>query len=1505
MGTWVGKSWVSTSWVATGALAVTSAHIASGLAVSAPVVGYEVDLPIQASGFSLAAPTVSLVDLDQPVTATHIATSFFAFVPAISTAGIAGIQTDQYHSADWVFLLEVDGFDPLNRNRLTQSVNLLDDDWATSNVTPTASGKVDPIGESGAFKLSAGSVSAFDRIYQEFSRPAAVDQGIVVRVALQAEAGSSPDDRIAFQLEEVGGGAEVYVPTSAVPVYGPGSVSFLKSGVKQFLVFDLRSTEWTEFELLWSAGENSFASDLRLAMYPGGISVNSGEVHIFLPHAEDEIQPDGLGFRSRGARSTGEINGPDGADGQALQLRVGTQSFTSTPTDTYPGGNTPAPNISFPEGLAQPAAIGKSSWIDDLINGQGIARTTISGFEAENVSRLRDHWESLSWSERTVRLYRGKPTWTLSQFAQVYQGVAGKPVPDQDVFGAPLRDPLHALTKSLNRPRFLGYGGAIRTSSSGSGDHALFDENPDLWIRGDLTVSLRFRTYQALSQVASLVSYGSELGTEATNYVYDCTISTTGGNFNALHMRWQYGSGTNESVSTSLSKLSDYDFKDGTWRRVTMVRDDAAKTVSFYLGSILIETVSYTNSPTGGWDGVPKLCAGSQSSWGGDIDDVRIFAKALSSDQVAAISESPIEATKFLDEELREYYPLDESIGVLTWGAVTTRLDERRMRECYIGGDGASGYARIPHHADLNPSSNDWTFEARVATAATANTRYAVFKGQMYRIWFNTTTSKWTVSVWLTGTTNNWLDLPQSGTYASGQDGFVLISGRWIQSSQELAIFVDGGSKATTSGAVGDSLNLTTNDLFLLAGGTAPGTNNMRGWISELRLIDEAVSDEDIQSRTNSILAGSESGLNLWFTFDETRADETAKSIWLSGTESPRYSAGKILDRQIYVSAKKDVTQTGAGTSGFNTTGSLENDLRFVGTEEGYQDLVGKRKPYAVGDVRHAPLILLDPFNQVYFCALTPLNRIASIYAGGLELRCREIDSGDDIWDHDFVTTADKVFTRFSTAWNDETADAADSVLHDGDIQILHSTPLSGALDDGLYVGLSDPMVQLDLWTYTVIGKLAVDGGSDIDLRWQFWNGEDWDDLRGLFDATQAFRIGGEKAWSNDDKTTSELKGVFTKTSADGRHWSGVSNVRWEVPVTWVKESLDDIATSMGVGSPSDSTDRYWLRCAAVANPGGYDQAPRLSAIWTNEIDVLTDTDSGLVRFNAPPAYKPSVDIEGDTSSGQWAQTLPEIVQTVIDRFYSQHGFEYEQSWGGGVPDCIVCVYAGLQEAGDGGRSEVTGADLLGPPLAGLRTLLMGDRDGKLALRTVEPPEVSTIDASVGPSDEEILSLSKLPLPDPPSTIRLAYRPYFAGLSESDVNPLLPFSIRKDVASGWRREEEVDGLIDNANRYLGSVPVEIFNYLVQNGPNNTIAGELAKWVNLLGTHRSGWKIEIPQGLIEHDLGVVIGLRTTRYGIWHGVDPDGDQEGPAFIVLEVEDDLNDEITSLSVWGSNDA
>lgn len=211
---------------------------------------------------------------------------------------------------------------------------------------------------------------------------------------------------------------------------------------------------------------------------------------------------------------------------------------------------------------------------------------------------------------------------------------------------------VYKLKPSMPRLPVRNYSSALRCTVTGNKCNA--GSAASLQITGDLTFSHWLRPEEA-GIARGPFSHLLSGETEATNSLYEFRWDTTG----KLIVGWEYGGGTNVAVTTTGIYL-----KPKSWVHYGVVRDTTAKTVKFFINGALVETVAYSDNPTGGTSGILSMGSGATSYVGG-------------------ISEFCIWNKQRTDVEMRDLY-LQGSIPtdglVLQWmfdeGSGTTAVDK-------------------------------------------------------------------------------------------------------------------------------------------------------------------------------------------------------------------------------------------------------------------------------------------------------------------------------------------------------------------------------------------------------------------------------------------------------------------------------------------------------------------------------------------------------------------------------------------------------------------------------------------------------------------------------------------------------------------------------------------------------------------------------------------------------------------------------------------------------------
>jgi hypothetical protein len=150
----------------------------------------------------------------------------------------------------------------------------------------------------------------------------------------------------------------------------------------------------------------------------------------------------------------------------------------------------------------------------------------------------------------------------------------------------------------------------------GNGDYVTVADDSSIRETGDVTVEFWARA-DSLSSNPSMVSFGADGETEATNILYGVVIKSDG----KLKILHEYGGGSNEFHTTTSSYITT-----GSWYHVSAVRDTTADTWKVYVDGELKESLSYSNEATGGTSGKIWIGSwvGSSGFFDGKIDEVRI-----------------------------------------------------------------------------------------------------------------------------------------------------------------------------------------------------------------------------------------------------------------------------------------------------------------------------------------------------------------------------------------------------------------------------------------------------------------------------------------------------------------------------------------------------------------------------------------------------------------------------------------------------------------------------------------------------------------------------------------------------------------------------------------------------------------------------------------------------------------------------------------------------------------
>ena len=154
----------------------------------------------------------------------------------------------------------------------------------------------------------------------------------------------------------------------------------------------------------------------------------------------------------------------------------------------------------------------------------------------------------------------------------------------------------------------------------------------------DLSISMwvNYATLNSADDSNVLISYGGIEEERIDNILYSLNIR---GSDKKLRMMWENGTDSRDVISESTIAAP---LTAGVWRHLVVTRDSFDKEVKFYSdGQMLGSVIPYTIVPSGGTGGTLSIGADKSdiqlTAFNGAIDDVRIYNKALTSDQVLAL----------------------------------------------------------------------------------------------------------------------------------------------------------------------------------------------------------------------------------------------------------------------------------------------------------------------------------------------------------------------------------------------------------------------------------------------------------------------------------------------------------------------------------------------------------------------------------------------------------------------------------------------------------------------------------------------------------------------------------------------------------------------------------------------------------------------------------------------------------------------------------------------------
>jgi hypothetical protein len=163
----------------------------------------------------------------------------------------------------------------------------------------------------------------------------------------------------------------------------------------------------------------------------------------------------------------------------------------------------------------------------------------------------------------------------------------------------------------------------------GVDDYVMVNSSESLHITSDLTISVKI--YSRPEQTSSwpiFLSYGNNGEGEEDNQLY--AIQYTDSAPKSLNCYHEYSSGENSPDYHSQSKINYNDFI-----YLTVTRNSESKQMLFYEDGVLIDSLDYSENPTGGEMSNLYIGSGPESNpYNGNIDYVQLWSTVLSQDEI-------------------------------------------------------------------------------------------------------------------------------------------------------------------------------------------------------------------------------------------------------------------------------------------------------------------------------------------------------------------------------------------------------------------------------------------------------------------------------------------------------------------------------------------------------------------------------------------------------------------------------------------------------------------------------------------------------------------------------------------------------------------------------------------------------------------------------------------------------------------------------------------------------
>jgi hypothetical protein len=532
-------------------------------------------------------------------------------------------------------LLIATPFDENNYNLFYYTDDPSNSVWTFTGTT-YSTGEDDPDGGSNGWKIINNDSGASEFAFQSMAFESAVDHA--ARLAVRSGDTAAVSDQCTLKIRNVTDAGFIDL-NNAKLIAGPGSVS--GSGTTALTVDNMDDTDWTIIEFTIDAADVDTSDDIILRIFPGdSAATTAAKLDIYRPQVQ--VSKDGANiwgdYASTPQRLTTDVNGPNGAPGQEITVRLSSQGYRSDSADAVP-------NVHFPAALTEPY----SAKVSAISGGRIVGRAVPAFGEVKftNPNGDFDWLLGLNWGGRDVTIYRGEKGQPFdTQFSEIFKGKVEGIASDLRGGRLKVRSLDLNMDVAVQENRYWGIGWGLRFD--GTDDEVSWGTNFDKDGASDFTVEVLFRTTSAATDFI----FGKKYGTGSTSIGWALYVSS--GNLLAY-----------VSDGTTQIQVNAGNANDGEWHRASMVWDSTggSETITLYLDG---DTAGATDASALGSlsNAARSLKAGENDNNGddytGDATDFRMWSVARTA---ADIQGDMFRVLTQSEAGLDGYWPCDEGTG--------------------------------------------------------------------------------------------------------------------------------------------------------------------------------------------------------------------------------------------------------------------------------------------------------------------------------------------------------------------------------------------------------------------------------------------------------------------------------------------------------------------------------------------------------------------------------------------------------------------------------------------------------------------------------------------------------------------------------------------------------------------------------------------------------------------------------------------------------------------------